>query len=178
MYNTYYYGEDGMLLAFNYCDMNDAIKALHTGEENKYGFFRGVKITSKMSDDEIYSSVYGSKEEYYKKYPNGDEHDFDTVPRIKQERVERLYKVGNDFCRNNIDKMRKEKKEINVDMIGSELVLALSAGASFEEVAVLLESYGESGLAYNFYRDYIISNSNQGMEFEKFIDQSSHKKTL
>ena len=92
--------------------------------------------------------------------------------------MERLYKVGNDFCRNNIDNMRKKKKEINVDMIGSELILALSAGASFEEISCLLECYGQSGLAYNFYKDYIISNSNQGIEFEKYLDGLSHKNKL
>ena len=178
MYKTNYYGEDGMLLAFNYCNLNAAINALRDGDEDKYGFFRGVKLTSKMSDEEIYSLLYGSKEEYYKKYPHGDENDCDTVPKLKQEQVERLYKVGNDFFRNQMDKLREEKKEINVDRIGSELILALSAGASFEEVSCLLDYYGQSGTAYDFYRNYVVNFSNQGMEFGKYLDGVSNKQTL
>lgn len=145
-------------------------------QDNCYTYYRGKKITSDMSEDEIYTITYGSKEAFTKKYPNG--YSQESLEVARDELLYAFVSVASPIvAKVHLENIKKEGKS-SLDYDVGEYVLALAGGAPCKDIYALMDDKFTSG----FSRRWIISNiascslrGDEFLEYYKEIDPEGYK---
>ena len=178
----YYEGPDGLLVPIDLWRVDEIYRNFNSHQDAtfRYGYYFGKKLTSRMTQDEIYTVLYGSKENFLKKYPR-----YDGTEIMRRERIERMIEAAkNDKVRAEFENLLAkrdqelangvpEERATCVDPIVASLVLALDGEASFDEVEWLLYNWGSSGFVYDGYLKQVIYCAKRGEEFKKHLRSDS-----
>ncbi len=133
-----------------------------------YAYYRGNRLTSDMTEEQIYAITYGSKEAFNKKYPNGySQESLETAkddllyafmsatsPNVAKEHLD-LIKAGEECC---------------VDRDIGEYILALAHGAPCKDIYSLVTDMCDS-VGLSMMIRTIVNWSLRGDEFLNYFKE-------
>jgi len=159
------YDEEGRLLIRTNWFLPQVISDLKS-QGQCYTYFRGKKITSDMSEDEIYAITYGSKEIFDRKYPKG--YSEASLEIAKNEVLFAFLAVAPpDIVQEHLEVLKKEGK-CKIDYNLGEYLLALANGVPFDDILVSIKSVYDSGYSFTWLMNTISKWSLRGNEFLEY----------
>ena len=169
LYN--YNDENGYSLVGAEWYLPSLIENLKKHADPCYTYYRGKRIDSSMTDDEIYAITYGSKEAYDKKYPDG--YGNESLAIAKKELLYSFISVAQPDVAEDHIKVIREKGDCVLEYDVGEFVLALANGAPCKDIIVLINRGYSSGNSFAWMLSHVARSSLRGdelLEYYKTID--------